>query len=95
MKTINEKAGYKFSNGTSGKRWVRGHTMYSTGKKYTGNGPESIPCIVKTNLDTGEIQVASLVEHKRFMTEDAYKAFLLNEFVALSKLGQCIQYKIN
>ena len=85
MQTINEKKGYKFSNGSGGKHWIRGRTMYSTGKKYVGNGPKSIPCIVKTNLDTGEMEVASLKEHQKFLTEAGYQSFLLNEFVELLK----------
>lgn len=87
MKTINEKPGYKFSSGSYGKRWTRGRTMYSVGKKYTGNGPESIPCIVKTNLDTGEIELASLAEHKKFLTSEGYKEFLLDGFKRLSELA--------
>jgi len=86
MKTINKKNGYQFRNGSGGKKWIRGRTMYSEGKQYTGNGPESIPCIVKTNLDTGEMKIATLAEHKKFMTDEGYHEFLLNEFVRLSKL---------
>ncbi len=87
MKTINEKPGYKFSSGSYCKRWTRGRTMYSVGKKYTGNGPESIPCIVKTNLDTGEMELASLAEHKRFLTPESYEEFVLDNFKRIAELG--------
>lgn len=85
MKTIKEKSGYIYSNGSSGKRWKRGRTMFSEGKQYTGNGIEAIPCIVKTNLDTGEKTIASLAEHKRFLTEDSYAEFLISTFAKLAK----------
>ena len=85
MKTINEKKGYIYSNGSSGKNWKRGRTKFSVGKQYTGNGCDYIPCIVKTNLDTGEMHIASLAEHKKFLTEESYKEFLLNTFTKLAK----------
>ena len=75
LKTINEKPGYNYSNGTGGKKWTRGRTMFSEGRKYLGNY-EYIPVITKTNLDTGEITVASLKEAKRFLTEEGYKEYL-------------------
>ena len=50
LKTINEKPGYIYSNGTGGKKWIRGRTMFSEGCKYISNN-ERIPVITKTNLD--------------------------------------------
>ena len=75
MKTIKEKSGYIYSNGSSGKRWKRARTMFSEGNQ----------CIVKTNLDTGEKTIASLAEHKRFLTEDSYAEFLISTFEKLAK----------
>lgn len=54
------------------KKWTRGRTMFSEGHKYISNN-EYIPIIAKTNLDTGEITVASLKEAKRFLTEEDIK----------------------
>ena len=54
------------------KKWTRGRTMFSEEHKYISNN-EYIPIIAKTNLDTGEITVASLKEAKRFLTEEDIK----------------------
>ncbi len=54
------------------KKWTRGRTMFSEGHKYMSNN-EYIPIIAKTNLDTGEITVASFKEAKRFLTEEDIK----------------------
>ena len=54
------------------KKWTRGRTMFSEGHKYISNN-EYIPIIAKTNLDTGEITVATLKEAKRFLTEEDIK----------------------
>lgn len=81
----NEIPGYRFSNGSSGKKWVRGRTMFSTGKQYTGNGPEYKAHIIKTNLDTGEMEIASLKEHKKFLTDECYEKYLLERFESLTK----------
>ena len=84
LKTINEKPGYTYSNGTGGKKWTRGRTMFSEGCKYISNN-ERTPIITKTNLDTGEITVASLKEAKRFLTEEGYKEYLEARFIEMAR----------
>ena len=84
MKTKNAINGYTYSNGTGGKKWTRGHIMFSEGRKYLGNH-EYIPVITKTNLDTGEITVASLKEAKRFLTEEGYKEYLEARFIEMAR----------
>lgn len=86
MKTIKEKKGYVYGNGSGGKSWTRGRIRFKEGRQWTGNNTY-IPCIVKTNLDTGEMRIASLVEHKRFLTPEGYDEFVLNQFQALCKEG--------
>lgn len=86
MKTINEKKGYVYSNGSCRKSWTRGRTMFSVGKQWTGNNTY-IPCIVKTNLDTNEMKIASLDEHKRFLTKESYEEFVSNHFKQLCQGG--------
>ena len=76
MKTKREVKGYQFSWGSGGKKWKRGRIQYSEGKEYTGNGPEYIPRIIKTNLDTHEMTVATLAEHKKFLTEEGYEEYI-------------------
>lgn len=71
LKTITQKPGYIYSDGTSGKRWKRGNIMFSEGKKYSSNN-EYMPIIAKTNLDTGVVSEATLQEAKRFLTEEGY-----------------------
>ena len=78
MQTKNQVPGYTFSNGTAGKKWTRGRTMFSVGKQWTGNN-SYIRCIIKTNLDTHEMTVASLKEHKRFLTDEAYQKYAAGE----------------
>lgn len=80
LKTINEKPGYIYSNGSGGKRWTRGRTMFSE-----GCNNEHIPVITKTNLDTGEITIASLKEAKRFLTEEGYKEYLEARFIEMAR----------
>lgn len=84
LKTKNEVSGYRYSNGTGGKKWTRGRTMFSEGRKYIGNH-EYIPVITKTNLDTGEITVASIKEAKRFLTEEGYKEYLEAQFIEMAQ----------
>ena len=84
LKTKNVINGYTYSNGTGGKRWTRGRTMFSEGCKYISNN-ERIPVITKTNLDTGEITVASIKEAKRFLTEEGYKEYLEAQFIEMAK----------
>jgi len=86
MKTKTEVRGYKYSNGSGGKKWVRGRVMYSEGRKYLGNY-EYVNIIAKTNLDTGEITLASLKEAKRFLTEDGYNEYLTQRFHEMAKEG--------
>ena len=66
LKTKQAINGYTYSNGTGGKKWTRGRTIFSEGHKYISNN-EQIPIIAKTNLDTGEITVASLKEAKTIL----------------------------
>ena len=84
LKTKNAINGYTYSNGTGGKKWTRGRTMFSEGCKYISNN-ERIPVITKTNLDTGEITVASIKEAKRFLTEEGYKEYLMSRFVEMAQ----------
>lgn len=84
LKTKNAINGYTYSNGTGGKKWTRGRTMFSEGCKYISNN-ERIPVITKTNLDTGEITVASIKEAKRFLTEEGYKEYLEAQFIEMAQ----------
>lgn len=84
LKTKNAINGYTYSNGTGGKKWTRGRTMFSEGRKYLGNH-EYIPVITKTNLDTGEITVASIKEAKHFLTEEGYKEYLEAQFIEMAQ----------
>lgn len=86
MQTIKEKKGYVYSYGSNGKSWTRGRVKFSVGRQWTGNNTY-IPCIVKTNLDTREMKIASLEEHKRFLTPEYYNTFVLNQFQALCEGG--------
>ena len=58
--------------------------MFSEGCKYISNN-ERIPVITKTNLDTGEITVASIKEAKRFLTEEGYKEYLEAQFIEMAQ----------
>ena len=84
LKTKNAINGYTYSNGTGGKKWTRGRTMFSEGRKYLGNH-EYIPVITKTNLDTGEITVASIKEAKRFLIEEGYKEYIEAQFIEMAQ----------
>lgn len=84
LKTKNAINGYKYSYGTGGKKWTRGRTMFSEGRKWISNN-EYIPLITKTNLDTGEITIASLNEAKRFLTEEGYKEYLEARFIEMAR----------
>ncbi len=79
MKTKKEVKGYQYSYGSGGKKWKRGRVMFSEGRKFIGQG-EYLPIIAKTNLDTGEITIASLNEAKRFLTEEGYSEYVLKYF---------------
>lgn len=84
LETKNEVKGYRYSNGTGGKKWTRGRTMFSEGRKWISNN-EYIPIITKTNLDTDEITIASLNEAKRFLTEEGYKEYLEARFIEMAQ----------
>ena len=84
LKTKNAINGYTYSNGTGGKKWTRGRTMFSEGRKWISNN-EYIPIITKTNLDTYEITVASIKEAKRFLTEEGYKEYLEAQFIEMAQ----------
>ena len=75
--------GYKYSNGSGGKKWVRGRTMYSEGRKWIDNN-RWIMVITKTNLDTHEISIATLKEAKRFLTEEGYNEYVLGGFYEMA-----------
>ena len=84
LKTKGAINGYKYSNGSGGKKWIRGRTMFSEGRQWLGNS-EWIMVITKTNLDTHEITLASLKETKRFLTEEGYKEYILNQFAEMAR----------
>ena len=84
LKTIKEKPGYIYSNGSGGKKWKRGRTMYSEGREWLGNN-EYRPIIAKTNLDTNEITEANVQEYKRFLTEEGYKEWLITRFAEMAE----------
>ena len=77
MKTKNEICGYQYSNNGYTKKWKRGRTMFSTGRKYLSNN-EYVEIIAKTNLDTCEVTEATLKEAKRFLTEEGYNEYVHN-----------------
>lgn len=86
MKTKKEVKGYQYSNGSGGKKWKRGRIMFSEGRKYLGNN-EYTNVIVKTNLDTHEMSVATLKEAKRFLTNEGYEGYVLDRFVEIAREG--------
>lgn len=86
MKTKKEVKGYQYSNGSGGKKWKRGRIMFSEGRKYLGNN-EYTNVIVKTNLDTHEMSVATLKEAKRFLTNEGYEEYVLDRFVEIAREG--------
>ena len=83
LKTKGAINGYKYSNGTGGKRWIRGRTMFSEGRKWISNS-EWIMVITKTNLDTREISLATLKEAKRFLTDEGYNEYVLGRFYEMA-----------
>lgn len=86
MRTKCEIRGYKYSNGCGGKKWVRGRTMFSEGRRWLGHS-DYVEIIVKTDLDTHEMSVASLKEAKRFLTEDGYKKYVADGNVEIAMRG--------
>ena len=86
MKTKKEVKGYQYSNGSGGKKWKRGRIMFSEGRKYLGNN-EYVNVIVKTNLDTHEMSVATLKEAKSFLTDEGYEEYVLGRFVEIAMEG--------
>lgn len=84
LKTKCEINGYKYSNGSGGKKWIRGRTMFSTGRYWVSQN-EWIMVITKTNLDTHEISLATLKEAKRFLTEEGYQEYVLGGFYEMAK----------
>lgn len=88
LKTITQKPGYIYSNGSAGKRWKRGNIMFSEGKKYSSNN-EYMPIIAKTNLDTGTVSEATLQEAKRFLTEEGYKEYAESRFAEVAQRWIC------
>lgn len=86
LKTKGAINGYKYSNGSGGKRWIRGRTMFSEGRKWLGNN-DWVMVITKTNLDTHEISLATLKEAERFLTEEGYKEYVLSRFYEMAMKG--------
>jgi hypothetical protein len=86
LKTKGAINGYKYSNGSGGKKWVRGRTMFSTGRYWVAQN-EWIMVITKTNLDTHEISLATLKEAKRFLTEEGYEEYVTGKFYEMAKEG--------
>lgn len=84
LKTKNAVNGYQYSNGSGGKKWTRGRTMFSEGRKWISNN-EYEPIIAKTNLDTAEITEASINEYKRFLTEEGYNELLNQRFAEMAE----------
>ena len=86
LKTKGALNGYKYSNGSGGKKWVRGRTMYSEGRYWVKQN-EWIMVITKTDLDTHEISLATLKEAKRFLTEEGYQEYVDGKFYEMAKRG--------
>ena len=86
LKTKGAINGYKYSNGSSGKRWVRGRTMYSEGCYWVTQN-ERIMVITKTNMDTHEISLATLKEAKRFLTDEGYKEYVDRGYYEMALKG--------
>ena len=86
MKTRNDVRGYQYSNGSGGKKWKRGRVMFSEGKQWISQN-EYVPIIAKTNLDTHEITAASLKEAKRFLTDEGYEEYVMNNFNRIAERG--------
>ena len=80
LKTKKDISGYRYSNGSSGKKWVRGRTMFSEGMQWVDNN-KYVSVITKTNLDTHEISIATMSEAKRFLTEEGYEEYANDEWV--------------
>lgn len=84
LKTKREINGYKYSNGSGGKKWVRGRTMFSEGRYWVKQN-DWVMVITKTNLDTHEVSLASLKEAKRFLTEDGYNEYVNQHYAEVKK----------
>ena len=84
LKTKGAINGYKYSNGSGGKKWVRGRTMHSEGRYWISNN-EWVMVITKTNLDTHEISLATLSEAKRFLTDEGYEEYVSGGFYEMAK----------
>ena len=83
FETREQIKGYKYSCGCGGKSWTRGRIRFSEGRYWYGTNKWT-PVITKTNLDTGDVTVASISEAKRFLTEEGYKKYLMSRFVQLA-----------
>lgn len=86
MKTKREVNGYQYSNGSGGKRWKRGRIMFSEGRRWLGNN-DYVNVIVKTDLDTNKMSVASLKEAKRFLTDEGYNEYVASGNVEIAMRG--------
>lgn len=84
LKTKKAINGYRYENGTGGKRWIRGRTMYSEGRCWVAQS-DWVMVITKTNLDTHEISLATLKEAKRFLTEEGYNEYVSGGFYEMAK----------
>lgn len=74
MKTKNEVKGYRYSNGSNGKKWIRGNVIFSEGRQYFGDGTW-INVIIKTDIETRDMHIADLKEAKRFLTNEGYAEY--------------------
>lgn len=84
LKTKGAINGYKYSNGSGGKKWVRGRTMFSEGRYWVAQN-DWVMVITKTDLDTHEISLASLKEAKRFLTEEDYNEYVNQQYAEAKK----------
>ena len=76
--------GYKYESTLGGKRWTRGRTMFSEGRYWVTQN-DYVIVITKTNLDTREITPASLKEAKRFLTDEGYNEYVIQQFAEMTK----------
>lgn len=86
LKTKRAINGYRYENTIGGKRWIRGRTMYSEGRKWLNNS-DWVMVITRTNLDTHEITLATPKEAKRFLTDEGYEEYIAGGFYKMALEG--------
>ena len=84
LETREEVKGYRYSHGCGGKSWTRGHTKFSEGRWWISKN-KWVSVITKTNLDTGDITLASISEAKCFLTKKGYEEYMMSRFVLLAR----------